>query len=65
MRRKVSALRTEEYFHERAGRADRRDTLRILARAGAGNAPMAGDELPATVQKKRKKQAPRKSTHRK
>ena len=43
---KVSALRTEEYFRERARRADRPETLRILDRAGRGNAPMAGDELP-------------------
>jgi len=44
---KVSALRTEEYFHERGRRADRAETLRILERAGKGNATVAGDELPA------------------
>jgi hypothetical protein len=44
---KVSALRTEEYFQERGRRADRAETLRILARAGKGNAPVEGDELPA------------------
>jgi hypothetical protein len=43
---KVSALRTEEYFRERAGRADRAATLRILARSGKGNPPLPGDELP-------------------
>ena len=43
---KVSALRTEEYFRGRGGQADRRETLRILGRAGRGNAPVAGDELP-------------------
>ena len=43
---KVSALRTEEYFRERAGRANRRETLRILARAGIRNSPREGDELP-------------------
>ncbi|MGC1162672.1 MAG: hypothetical protein WA881_11200, partial [Candidatus Sulfotelmatobacter sp.] len=37
---KVSALRTEEYFRERASRADRSETLRILERAGKGNAPV-------------------------
>ena len=42
---KVSALRTEEYFRERARRADRAETLRILSRAGKGNPPMKGDEL--------------------
>ena len=44
---KVSTLRTEEYFRERARRADRAETLRILDRAGKGMPPMAGDELPA------------------
>jgi len=44
---KLSALRTEEYFLERAGRADRARTLKILARAGKGNPPLPGDELPA------------------
>ena len=43
---KVSALRTEEYFQERIRRADRAETLRILDRAGKGNPPMKGDELP-------------------
>jgi hypothetical protein len=43
---KVSTLRTAEYFRERAGRANRRETLQILARAGKGNPPQKGDELP-------------------
>lgn len=43
---KVSALRTEEYFQERIRRADRAKTLRILDKAGKGNPPMEGDELP-------------------
>jgi hypothetical protein len=43
--KKVSALRTQEYFRERRRRADRAETLRILERAGQGNPPMAGDEL--------------------
>jgi hypothetical protein len=43
---KVSALRTEDYFLERIRRADRAETLRILGRAGKGNPPMEGDELP-------------------
>ena len=43
---KVSALRTEEYFRQRARRANRAETLRILERAGKGNTPVAGDELP-------------------
>jgi hypothetical protein len=44
---KLSALRTEEYFRQRADRANRGETLRILERAGKGNAPIPGDELPA------------------
>jgi len=49
---KVSALRTEEYFRERGGRADRAETLLILQRAGKGNAPVEGDELSAEWRKK-------------
>jgi hypothetical protein len=49
---KVSALRTEEYFQERTRRADRTETLRILERAGKGNPPLDGDELPAEWRKK-------------
>jgi hypothetical protein len=43
---KISALRTEEYFHERGSRADRAETLRILKISGKNNPPQAGDELP-------------------
>lgn len=43
---KISALRTLEYFAERAKRADRKETLRILDRAGKDNPPVEGDELP-------------------
>jgi hypothetical protein len=46
---KLSALRTEEYFQERIRRADRAETLRILDRAGKGNSPMEGDELPPNL----------------
>jgi hypothetical protein len=49
---KVSALRTETYFRERGRRADRAGTLQILARAGKGNPPVKGDELPTEWQKK-------------
>jgi hypothetical protein len=48
---KVSALRTEQYFRERAQRADRTRTLAILERAGKGNPPREGDELPASRKK--------------
>jgi hypothetical protein len=43
---KVSAMRTEEYFEERARRADPARVNRILARVGKGNPPIEGDELP-------------------
>jgi hypothetical protein len=42
---KLSALRTEEYFRERAERGDVAKAKRILKRAGRGNAPVPGDEL--------------------
>ena len=42
---KLSALRTERYFRERAARVDRADFLTILEKAGAEVA-IAGDELP-------------------
>src|SRR5689334_6854091 len=43
---KLSALRTEEYFRARAARADLKEALAILDRAGAGNPPLPGDEMP-------------------
>ena len=55
---KVSALRTADYFRERGRRADRAETLRILERAGKGNPPMKGDELPAEWQAKSGRQVP-------
>jgi hypothetical protein len=42
---KVSALRTEKYFAERAARGDIPRALDILKRAGVGNPPMKGDKL--------------------
>lgn len=41
---KLSALRTESYFKERAARADIGRALDILSRAGKGNPPVRGDE---------------------
>jgi hypothetical protein len=35
-----------QYFEERASRASRAETVRILARAGQENPPVEGDELP-------------------
>ena len=42
---KLSALRTEEYFRDRSGRADLARVKRILKRAGKGKPPVAGDEI--------------------
>jgi hypothetical protein len=42
---KVSALRTEEYFRERSGRANIGKAKRILKKAGRGKPPVAGDEV--------------------
>lgn len=52
---KLSALRTEDYFRERAQRADRDETMRILAKAGKGIAPIKGDELTPRPQTKSRK----------
>lgn len=54
---KVSAMRTEEYFEERARRANPAKASRILARVGKGNPPIEGDELPLELvpKKARKK----------
>lgn len=46
---KLSALRTESFFRERAGRADIPKALDILKRAGKGKRPMKGDALPPTA----------------
>jgi hypothetical protein len=43
---KLSALRTADYFAERASRADIKEALSILEKAGNDNPPIEGDELP-------------------
>ena len=43
---KLAAMRTIRYFAERSARADPAKALDILARAGRGEPPMPGDELP-------------------
>jgi hypothetical protein len=43
---KLSAVRTADYFRARAARGDVAKALAILDRAGVGNPPMKGDELP-------------------
>ena len=42
---KLSALRTDDYFRERAQHGDISRAKRILKRAGRGNSPLPGDEL--------------------
>lgn len=42
---KLSALRTDEYFRERVGRADLKSAKKILKRAGRGKPPLPGDEI--------------------
>ncbi len=56
---KVSALRTETYFAERARRGDVHTVLRILRRAGVGQPPVAGDELPTAAGSARKRRTSR------
>ena len=53
---KVSALRTEEYFAERAAKGDIKKAFRVLKRAGKGNAPVAGDEVPRKATRRSKEQ---------
>ncbi len=54
---KVSALRTEAYIAERAGRADATKALAILRRAGVGRPPMKGDELAEPKRRRRARPA--------
>jgi len=42
---KLSALRTDDYFKQRAARANIHKAKRILKRAGRGNPPIPGDEI--------------------
>jgi hypothetical protein len=46
---KLAAIRMASYLAVRARNADIPAALEILRRAGAGNPPMEGDELPADV----------------
>jgi hypothetical protein len=42
---KLSAIRTDDYFRERAAQGDAQRAKRILKRAGRGNPVVAGDEV--------------------
>ena len=52
---KVSALRTSEYFEERARRANPAKVKQILARIGKGMPSIEGDELPEDFRAKRRR----------
>lgn len=56
---KISALRTEEYFAERARRANPEGIARILNRLGKGKPPVEGDEIPPEFAAKRKRSGKR------
>ena len=51
---KVSALRTEEYFAERAARGDVKNALQVLRRAGKGKPPIPGDEIVQKASRRRR-----------
>jgi hypothetical protein len=59
---KLSALRTEDYFRDRGSRANRAETMRILAKAGKGNPPVLRDELPSKANASRNKRKTRNKT---
>jgi len=44
---KLSALRTVDYFRERAARAELDDAMELLETFGNDDPPQPGDELPA------------------
>lgn len=43
---KLAAMRTADFFRERAKRGNVRKALKTLARAGRKNPPVPGDDLP-------------------
>jgi hypothetical protein len=51
---KVPALRTEEYFAERASRGDLKKALQVLKRTGKGNRPLPGDGVPVKRARRRR-----------
>lgn len=48
--RVAAQSQTEAFFKQRAAGASREDFLAILNKAGRGNPPMPGDELPVVEQ---------------
>ena len=57
---KLAALRTEEYFRERAARANIPGAINILDRLGIGNAPLPDDKIPRGAERKRRARKPSK-----
>ena len=57
---KLSALRTVDYFRERARRANLEEAMAILERAGTDEPPPEGDEIeepsPAAIEDRRRSQ---------
>ena len=51
---KVSALRTEDYFAERAAKGDINKALQVLKHAGKGKPPVPGDELVPKIPRRRR-----------
>jgi hypothetical protein len=47
-------MKKGDVFRTRSKRANRAATMRILARAGANNEPISGDELPEDLKDARK-----------
>lgn len=43
---KLAAMRTADFFRERAKRGNVRKAMKVLARAGKRNPPVPDDELP-------------------
>lgn len=58
---KLSALRTQEYFDQRAARGSVARARQILKRAGVGNPPVPGDELSMNVKRRAKVRQPRRA----
>lgn len=52
---KLSSLRTVDYLRKRAEQADLPRTKKVLQRAGRGNPPLPGDELPEDFKESIKK----------
>jgi hypothetical protein len=55
---KLAALRTEQYFRERAAKADIPRALKILNRIGSNEKPRAGNEVRKKPAKPRARKSP-------